>query len=218
MAERWQQISEKFAQLSEREKWLIALCGGVAVLLLGLTLVVEPKMVEYERLQKRFDADVRSISRLQNENLAIEAKLKRDPDSEVDKKLKQLMAESQQLSEELSTMVNSLIAPSEMAQLLEDVLKNSDKLDLVSLSSLPVETLVAGSTINEVETDGYYLHPVRIELTGEYFNILAYLQQLEAMPKQYFWRSYQYNVEEYPQARLVMEVYTLSSRKEFIGG
>jgi MSHA biogenesis protein MshJ len=59
---------------------------------------------------------------------------------------------------------------------------------------------------------------VRIELTGKYFDILEYLQLLESMPMQYFWRSYQYTVEEYPEARLVMEVYTLSSRQEFIGG
>jgi MSHA biogenesis protein MshJ len=218
MAERWQQLSEKFAQLSEREKWLIALCGAVGIFLLGLTLFIEPAIKQYETSKARYDADVRTISRLENENVALQAQLKRDPDREIDKKLKQLMEQSQSLSEELSSMVNSLIAPSQMAQLLEEVLQSSTKLELVSLSSLQPETLVPQNTVNGIETEGFFLHPVRIELTGQYFDILDYLELLESMPMQYFWRSYQYQVEEYPQARLIMEVYTLSSRQEFIGG
>lgn len=218
MAERWQQWSEKFTQLSEREKWLIVICSAVGIFLLGLTLFIEPAMKQYDVSKSRFDADVRSVSRLENENIALEAQLKRDPDREIDRKLEQLMDESLALSEELSTMVNSLIAPSQMAHLLEDVLQNSTKLTLVSLNSQTPETLVAKSNVNGEDTDGFYLHPVRIELTGKYFDILEYLQLLESMPMQYFWRSYQYTVEEYPEARLVMEVYTLSSRQEFIGG
>jgi MSHA biogenesis protein MshJ len=57
-----------------------------------------------------------------------------------------------------------------------------------------------------------------MELTGSYFDISAYLQALESLPVRYYWRTFQYKVEEYPQARLVFEVYTLGTRQEFIGG
>ncbi|MCG6282615.1 MSHA biogenesis protein MshJ, partial [Vibrio diabolicus] len=41
---------------------------------------------------------------------------------------------------------------------------------------------------------------------------------LESLPVKYFWRSFKYQVETYPQARLILQVYTLGSREEFIGG
>jgi MSHA biogenesis protein MshJ len=59
---------------------------------------------------------------------------------------------------------------------------------------------------------------VKIEITGKYFDIKNYLVELEIMPTTYFWRSYQYEVEEYPTARLVLVVYTLGTGQEFIGG
>jgi MSHA biogenesis protein MshJ len=62
------------------------------------------------------------------------------------------------------------------------------------------------------------VHPVRLELTGNYFAIRDYLLALESLPVKYYWRSFKYQVETYPQARLILQVYTLGSREEFIGG
>ena len=213
MQEKWIQISDKFSALSDREKWLIALCGTVAVVLILLTTLVEPTIKFHDQTAAGITNETNTISRLKNENIAFEAKLGRNPDLSIDKELKELSSKSEALTAELEKVVNSLISPSQMPTLLEDVLSKSEKLKLVSLSTLPSESIV-----EDVEGYGYYLHPVRIELTGGYFDILAYLQQLESMSVRYYWRSFDYQVEEYPQARLIMEVYTLGSAQEFIGG
>lgn len=42
--------------------------------------------------------------------------------------------------------------------------------------------------------------------------------QLEHMPVKYYWRSFKYQVVEYPQAQLEFVVYTLGAKEEFIGG
>lgn len=103
-----------------------------------------------------------------------------------------------------------------MARLLEGVLAGTKGLKLVSLESMAAEP-IAGGADNQTQT-GYYLHPVKIELTGSYFSILSYLNTLESLPVKYYWRSFNYTVEEYPTARLILEVYTLGTRQEFIGG
>ncbi len=103
-----------------------------------------------------------------------------------------------------------------MTNLLELVLRKSQGLKLVALESLPPESITA--TDGTAQNSGYYVHPVRIELTGDYFAIAKYLSELEQMPVKYYWRSFKYDVEKHPRARLVLEVYTLGSRKEFIGG
>jgi len=212
----WQALSDKFEQISSREKWLISLCGAVALLLGVSTLVVEPTYLEKERLTQQINATQLNNQRLEADILLMTAKLNKDPDQEINQKYKNLVTESQLLSQQLADIVENLISPSEMAKLLESVLAGSNKLRLVSLESKKAESIVPSS--DDSQYSGYYIHPVRLELVGRYFDIVNYLEALEALPVKYYWRNFHYQVEEYPNARLVLEVYTLGSREEFIGG
>ena len=212
----WQALSDKFEQISRREKWLISLCGAVALLLGVSTLVVEPTYLEKERLTQQINATQLNNQRLEADILLMTAKLNKDPDQEINQKYKSLVSESQSLSLQLADIVENLISPSEMAKLLESVLAGSNKLRLVSLESKKAEPIVPNS--DDSQDSGYYIHPVRLELVGSYFDIVNYLEALEALPVKYYWRNFHYQVETYPNARLVLEVYTLGSREEFIGG
>lgn len=212
----WQALSDKFEQTSSREKWLISLCGTVALLLGVSTLVVEPTYLEKERLTQQINTTQLNNQRLEADILLMTAKLNKDPDQEINQKYKNLVTESQLLSQQLADIVENLISPSEMAKLLESVLAGSNKLRLVSLESKKAEPIVPSS--DDSQYSGYYIHPVRLELVGRYFDIANYLEALEALPVKYYWRNFHYQVEKYPNARLVLEVYTLGSREEFIGG
>ncbi len=219
----WQHSNDKFAALSSREKWLILICSVVLIFMVIFTLLLEPAMEKKHALTKRLNTIQSNITQLKNENMIMEAKLQRDPNEDIKKQFDRLTRQNDKLDKDLDEAIGGLIAPSQMPELLEEVLTNSKNLKLVSLTSMPAESLtVQGASDQQDESQapsiGYYLHPVKIELTGKYFDILEYLQALEAMPKQYYWRSYQYKVEEYPQARLIMQVYTLGSSREFIGG
>jgi len=216
MRSAWQQWSEKFAQMSMREKLLISFCGVVAVVFGLLTLVVEPVYLSNQQLNRQISNIQLSNQQLEADTLVMQAKLNKDPDLELDKQLKQLMSESQQSSQQLAQLVESLISPSEMARMLETVLLESKQLKLIRLESLPSEPIVPPN--EEQGVTGYFLHPVTIELSGRYFDIVHYLEALEAMPVKYYWRSFDYQVESYPQSRLVLTVYTLGTRQEFIGG
>lgn len=216
MQQYWQQWQEKFAQLSAREKWLIALCG-VVVLGLGLfTFLLEPALKSNQAVVKQISATKLNAQRLEADILLMTAKLKKDPDQELNMEFKRLMAESQSLSQQLAEIVENLISPSEMALLLEDVLAGTKGLKLVALESMNAEPIVSNEQSETLSS--YYLHPVRLEVTGNYFAIVDYLETLESLPMKYYWRSFQYTVEAHPSARLVLEVYTLGSRQEFIGG
>lgn len=216
MQQYWQQLSDKFAALSSREKWLISMLGLVAVGMLTFTFLVEPAWLKYQSTSKQVTTLKLGNQRIEADILLVTAKLKRDPDRELNIELQQLMTQSQELSEQLAEVVGSLISPSQMTLLLEDVLSSSTGLHLVSLESMSAEPIV--NREDQSQSSEYFLHPVRIELTGEYFAIVRYLEALETMPVKYYWRSFNYSVEEYPTARLIFEVYTLGTRQEFIGG
>ncbi|MCG9680984.1 type II secretion system protein GspM [Vibrio sp. Isolate23] len=216
MQQFWLQLNDKFNTLSRREKWLLTLCGLVIISLTLLVWLVEPILKANQSLSGQVSSSKQNVQRLEADILLVTAKLKRDPNQKIDLEYKKLLTESQQLSQQLAEIIENLISPSQMARLLEDVLTGTQGLKLVSLESMTAEA-ITGGVDNQTRT-GYYLHPVKIELTGSYFSILTYLNTLESLPVKYYWRSFRYTVEEYPTARLILEVYTLGTRQEFIGG
>ncbi|WP_135384582.1 type 4a pilus biogenesis protein PilO [Vibrio tasmaniensis] len=212
----WNQLSDKFLALSLREKWLLFVCGLVGLSMLVFTLLIEPAYLDLQEKNVKSMSLTQSNQKQQGELLVLQAKLNKDPDKEIDLELKKLLVESQEISFELAEIVDRLVTPSQMAQLLESVLNAGNGLKLESLESLQPEAI----SDNQENSDNskYFLHPVRMELTGSYFDISIYLQALESLPVSYYWRTFEYSVEEYPKARLVFEVYTLGTRQEFIGG
>ncbi|CED72383.1 type 4a pilus biogenesis protein PilO [Aliivibrio wodanis] len=211
--EHWNKAKDMFAALSQREKILITLVGWVAVIFISLTVVIEPKIAQYQTAEREVTHVTRSIASLKQQIELAQFRLQKDPNIEVNKQYQELTLESQDLASLLSERVASLVSPSQMAQLLESVLQQSSKLTLISLNTLPSERL-----LDENNKAGYYIHPVRLVLSGNYFDIEEYLSNLEALPVKYYWRNFHYEVKKYPKAEVAIEVYTLGSSKGFIGG
>ena len=216
MNEFWLSLEERFGEVSAREKLLIALCGLVVVIMLLFTLVLEPKLNEIISNERQLSNLKQANQKIEIDTLRIQAQLKKDPNAEIDRAISNLLTESQHLSMQLAEIIEHLITPSQMAELLENVLEQQSGIHLLSLQTLPSEPITEDKEASQYS--GYYVHPVRMELTGDYFSIANYLNKLESLPASYYWRSFSYKVEEYPKAKLVLEVYTLGSREEFIGG
>lgn len=211
--EHWIKAKEAFSALSQREKILITLVGWVAVIFISLTFLVEPKIAQYQKVERDITRLNNSISSLKQQIELAQFRLQKDPNVEINEQYQALTLESQDLAELLSNRVAALVSPSQMAQVLETVLQESSKLTLLSMSTLRSERL-----LDENNVAGYYIHPVKLVLSGNYFDIEAYLSSLEALPVKYYWRNFNYEVKKYPIAELSIEVYTLGSSKGFIGG
>ncbi|MBU2898776.1 type II secretion system protein GspM [Vibrio hepatarius] len=212
----WDQLGNKFSELNQREKVLLAICGLVVVVLTISAWLIEPTLKSNHELKRQVMLTSQNLQSLEADILVVTAKLKKDPNENLNMEYKKLLIESQRLSEKLALMIESFISPSLMAELLEGVLGETQGLKLVLLESLKAQPIVGGVD-NQTQTE-YYVHPVKIELTGSYFSILTYLKTLESMPVHYYWNSFSYKVETYPNARVILEVYTLGTRQEFIGG
>jgi MSHA biogenesis protein MshJ len=64
---------------------------------------------------------------------------------------------------------------------------------------------------------GLYRHGIKIKLKGNYFALRDYLVQLEGLSWQFFWQSFQYKLLEHPNSELEIEIYSLSTKRVFIG-
>ncbi|MGF1725762.1 MSHA biogenesis protein MshJ [Photobacterium nomapromontoriensis] len=209
---RWLSLCDKFDMLTRREQWLIAVSGWIALLFVGFLLVIEPQMTRLESAKNQLISVNNSVMTKANQLLVTERKLKTDPDSEIDAKIAQLKQENLVLENQLGDRVASLVAPEQMAVVMEQVLQRSKRLNLKAVESLPPVQLVG------TDEHGYYIHPLRLTLRGRYFDVVAYLEQLEQLSVKYYWRSLSYKVDNYPWADIQLEVYTLGESEDFIGG
>jgi len=208
----WQKLSDRFDLLTRREQWLILISGWIALLFVGFVVFVEPQMKALTSAKRQLVSVVNEITSSTNQVTLIERKLKADPNLELDRKIERLEQQNSALNEQLQDRVASLVTPIQMSGLMEQVLQRSERLKLISLESQPPVQLING------KDEGFYIHPVRLTLRGRYFDVVSYLEQLEALPVKYYWRSLNYQVDKYPWADIQLDVYTLGESKDFIGG
>lgn len=158
---------------------------------------------------------------------------KEDPNASNLARLKTLRSHLIDVQANLESSTGSLVSPEDMPKLLETVLHKTVGLTLLNLKSLgvtPIIAKVAADTTIAVEInnsdekkltadniDNAYRHGLRIEISGDYLTTLNYLRNLEQLEWGFFWDSFNLTVNEYPEANVAIEVFTLSLDKEWIG-
>ncbi|WP_236688037.1 type 4a pilus biogenesis protein PilO [Photobacterium angustum] len=180
---KWDELSQRFAALSVREQWLIAITGWFGILFIGYMLIIEPQMVTSQTVKMALVDTQNDMITAKNQLIVANRKLQQDPDKAINQKLAQYRQEDKALQQVLEAKIGSLITPVQMAGLLEQVLRHSSALKLESMTSLPSSQLVSG------DQQGYFVHPIRLTFKGRYFDVVNYLNKLEALPVKYYWRS-----------------------------
>ncbi|CAH0534480.1 hypothetical protein VST7929_02413 [Vibrio stylophorae] len=238
-----QKLSEQFAERSPRERVLIAVLLQVLLIVLFMMLWLDPQMDQKIGAQRQLEAVKSEQQQLQLTIDALDQALAKDPDQQVRKDIQQLDVQLVRLNRELENSMGALLSPQQMAPLLETMMKESHQLRLLSIRSMqpqPItdvsqETAQASNTSTDeaknsdsvpteqpiqpsVRAMTLYQHPVKIEFTGRYFDIANYLLKLEQMPQRFYWQSLDYQVSDFPRAKVVLQIYTLGQREAFIGG
>ena len=115
-----------------------------------------------------------------------------------------------------------------MRYALIDLLKTQPSVSLLSFEVMAAQPMTAAnqSTDNNEEAENkrtgehsltLYKHGIKLKLKGSYFKLRDYLSQLEKMQWTFFWQEFDYQLIEYPNSELSIEMYSLSTQKEFIG-
>ena len=213
MKQQWQQLSARVVAMSLRERWLILLAGAALLLMPAYSLLLEPTWLAYQSQIARSQELATTIAQLQLENQSRQQALLLDPNQPVREQQQQLTQQLVQLDAQLKDQTLDLIPAERMSGLLEQMLASSARLRLISLTSLPPKPL-----LDDPEQNLLFQHGIQLRLQGSYFDIFQYLRALEGLPEHFYWRRLNYQVEQYPQASIELELYTLSSSKEFIRG
>ncbi|UNU89576.1 type II secretion system protein M [Aeromonas dhakensis] len=209
----WQAWADKLAALSQRERVLIMLTGVVLVGSIATYGWLDAAVVRLEQDRLALSSAQRDLEIMDLENQGKQARLARDPDQNVRTQLAGVDEEIGKLDAALKAQTVDLIQAHEMPEVLEALLSRSANLHMVALTSLAPEPLMAGE-----QRINLFKHGIRLKLEGGYFDVYQYLKALEALPRHFYWKQFDYQVQEYPRAVVEMEIYTLSTSKEFIRG
>ena len=124
------------------------------------------------------------------------------------------------LDEKLAQAAVNLIPPQQLPEILESVIASDKRLKLVTLQNQPAERLSTSSDASELledEDNVLYRHQFRMTLQGSYQATVDYLDRLEHLPWRIYWDALRYEVTDYPLATVTIDMYTLSTHKEWIG-
>lgn len=234
---KWQEYSDKFQNITPREQYLIILTGLVAVIFISFSFFIDPSLIKNKELKKKTTSTISTNNSIQSSILILEEALADDPNVQMKKQIQSYEKKMKQVDDRLLLLTSELIEPIQMRYALLDLLKVQKGVSLISFELLDIAPLMEKPKINRVDdiaktstntnnvepalesisNINLYRHGIRIKLTGKYFQLRDYLTQLESMSWKFFWQEFQYSIKEYPLGEVEIEMYSLSTNKEFIG-
>lgn len=217
----FKKYTERLNAFSLRERGIVFVAIMVAIYGVTANFMFPPLNAEQDRLKKQLASKRSQIQAFETQIQAALDKSALDPDAPNRAKLADLENRLKALDTSLATVTSRLVPPKEMAQVVEQILASNKRLEVVQIKSLAAEPLQPAAPAGQKPLSGgagltAYRHGMHIELRGGYLDILAYLQELEALPWKMFWGQATLQVEQYPTSRLVLRVYTLSTRDSWI--
>jgi MSHA biogenesis protein MshJ len=237
MKARLQTLANRINARTLRERVMLFGAAAAAIVILLYSLFLNPLLAKRGALRAEVSQQRDNINGIDGEISGQLAAFEVDPNAAAGARLVALGAETAQLSASLRAMQKGLVAPERIPPLLETILKANGRLQLVSMKTLapspfsdggfPLKprtatpetaaALPAGaSPAAATAADLLYRHGVELTVRGNYLDMVNYLDALEAMQTQLFWGGVALEVEQYPNARLTLIVYTLSLDKKWM--
>jgi MSHA biogenesis protein MshJ len=218
-------LLDRYDQLSLRERVMVLLAVLGLLALLWDSILMQPLERQRKLRQQQVEILRAEVAGLEKSVDAIVAQGVTDPDAANRAALDKLKKDIGDLDSQLAGATAGLIAPKEMARVLEQVLARTSRLTLLRLQTLPPESVIAplagdpgaAQAALKAGATQIYRHGVELELSGEYLEVLRFLQSLEALPWRFFWDKADYTVEQFPKGKLKLTIYTLGLQEGFVG-
>jgi len=224
MKEQWKMYAARIDALSLRERLMVFVAAIVVAVYLVFALSIEPgqkreKMLTAQTLQQRNELQV-----LQQQ-VQVLGKRMADPDGASRTRRDDLQVQIAAIDDSLKSMQHSLVPAQRMNTLLQSMLARNPRLQLVSMRTLPLSTLVekragapeAAAADKQALSEGnVFKHGVEVRVAGSYADLYDYLQRLEKLPARMFWSRATLNAGDYPKVTLTVTIYTLSLDKAWL--
>ena len=220
MQAKWQRLLKKFSELNSRERILILLAVFAVSYQLADLLILNHQFEKMEQLNRAMAQDNSAITRVNTELNAIATRVQNDPNIKLRDQIQETRDQVTMLQSRLNAVTGELISPQDMARFLEQLLVQESQLTLLRLQTLDVKPLLEPESDQSAQQPPeamLHRHGFAIEFSGGYLATLRYLESLESLPWRFFWDSVSYEVLDYPESVVRLELHTLSLSEDWIG-
>lgn len=218
-------VIKAYEKISIREQQVVLIGVISALVLLIFMLLLEPFIISYQKKSGQYDDVVNAKNQLKNQLEETLARKFLDPNVALREEIARLEKESQDLDEDIGRLTKALVAPRQMVSLLENMLKNDEKIKLISLVNMPKEDVEFNlnkegndtKEVDEKDAGVIYKHAFEIEMEATYESTVKYLKRIDDLEWKVFWQQLDFEVKQYPSGILKIKIYTLSTSKEVLG-
>lgn len=225
------------AALESRKKEERLLLLAVVIIVLGygwLVLVSDRMNAGQVQLDRRISALDLQVAQEASRYAEIQRDYQEDPNAFARNRQQELQQQTIDIDERLRELYGQLIQPRQMAEVLTTILQRETTLKLVNLENQPSTLLTsasvgaavplvgeaavgAGESLNTDTGIRVYRHGMNMIFEGDYIETVRYLNSLENLDTSFFWQSLDYEVVDWPIARITLNIFTLSTQSEWIG-
>ena len=216
-------LRARYTALAHRERAILALAGVVVVLGIGYLLFVEPALGRRTLLERQIVSQRTEIDTFHE---AIAAATK-DPNAPLREQQAALRAQIRVTDGQFEKLQFGLVQPQHMGDLLQSLLREHRGLQLLGLKTLPVVAMTglageaakadapapapAASAAGAANDDAWlFRHSVEIKVQGSYADMVAYLQDIENLPRRVHWGGLDIDAKRYPASVMTVTIYTVS--------
>lgn len=221
------QLQEKIDARVMRERALIFFTVLAFVFMLWNFVVQSSIDKKTQETRAQLDQLATQRTTLQTQIAAATQNLLNDPDKQKKAQIAQLQTDISGLENQLQSVSQNLIKANQLPQALQEVLEKTSQLTLLEVKTLPARELqfVAVNTAtntpsapaSEETNAGVFQHVVELRVSGSYNQVVQFLVALERLPWRFYWQDLNYSVDQYPNAEVILRVYTLSSEEGLFG-
>ncbi len=216
IAHYWIIIKKQINVRSLRERVLLFVTGIVVIWSFMFNIFITPtsehiadSSEELLNLEQQYQGTNHELALLQD-------KLKKQTLPIQSTEHQQLEAILKEHNKILSQYREKLMVPEQAPYLLEKLLKDFSGLVLLNIETLPPRQLGQEAGKNN-STAALYRQAIRLTFSGEYQDLLNYVRKIETLTYPIWWEDIEYKVTQFPQAQIILTVYTLSEHANWIG-
>ena len=219
----WENFMGKVNSMSLRERALTFAAFAFILIALAKSTFLDPLQAEQKKLSIQIKQQQEKMKAIQAQAEALQQARMNDANSPERQRLEQLKRQLADGNVYLQSLRDHMVAPEEMAGLLEQMLNQNGRLQLINLQTLQAAPLIAKPWVSTAPPSAamaqgkqMFKHGVRIIVRGSYMDLLQYLTAIEQLPTKMFWGKVEMKVEKHPEIVLTLTLYTLSMDKTWL--
>ena len=221
MKAHWKALSDRFAALNQREKYLVSGAVIALIVLGGYNLVIDPALARKAVAAKQVAQYQMDMTNVGAQVAALQAQLK-NPDAATHAALAETRDRLANLDQQLRGFDQQLVAPEKMTLVLQELLSSHRGLELVSLRTLAPSSILPPAADASAAKPGepakpeaadsgnIYKHGIEIKVAGSYQDLVAYVNEVEHSSQHLLLGRMKLSVTKYPRVELTLTVYSLS--------